>query len=239
MRHVLLSLVCLAIASAVTAQGKTEHLDGYAEWRQGTEIIVDGQRVRSTAATKFKGSGDAKDFAAIPLGYEVEVTGTRRSDGVVEARTVEARPNGWRCSRPRFCWTSDGRRLPCSTPVSFRRPAASSSADARAGRRPREADRSPPDSAIQVEGRLSFLRRRRSRVERVRSGQWHDPSSTRGCLRDLDDDELALVLGHELVHATHEHTRKERKRHSPRVLVRSRRGWRRPRQPVEVAGPRP
>ena len=49
MRHVLLSLACLAIASAVTARDKTEHLNGYAEWRQGTEIIVDGQRVRSTA----------------------------------------------------------------------------------------------------------------------------------------------------------------------------------------------
>ena len=47
----------LTIASTVAAQDETEHLDGYAEWRQGTEIIVDGQRVRSTAATKFKGSG--------------------------------------------------------------------------------------------------------------------------------------------------------------------------------------
>ena len=55
MRHVLLSLVCLAVASAVIAQGKTEPLNGYAEWRQGTEIIVDGQRVTFTASTKFTG----------------------------------------------------------------------------------------------------------------------------------------------------------------------------------------
>lgn len=120
MRHVLLSLVCLTIASTVAAQDETEHLDGYAEWRQGTEIIVDGQRVRSTAATKFKGSGDAKDFAVIPLGYEVKVTGTRRPDGAVEARTVEARPNGVALFEAESSWTSDARRLPCSTPVSFR-----------------------------------------------------------------------------------------------------------------------
>ena len=33
-----------------------------------------------------------------------------------------------------------------------------------------------------------------------------------GLLNDMDDDEVAIVLGHELVHATHEHTRKEFKR---------------------------
>jgi hypothetical protein len=33
-----------------------------------------------------------------------------------------------------------------------------------------------------------------------------------GLLDDMDDDEVAIVLGHELVHATHEHTRKEFKR---------------------------
>jgi hypothetical protein len=33
-----------------------------------------------------------------------------------------------------------------------------------------------------------------------------------GLLNDLDDDELAIVLGHEMVHATHEHTRRQFKR---------------------------
>jgi hypothetical protein len=33
-----------------------------------------------------------------------------------------------------------------------------------------------------------------------------------GLLRDLDDDEVAIVLGHELVHATHEHSRKQAKK---------------------------
>jgi len=33
-----------------------------------------------------------------------------------------------------------------------------------------------------------------------------------GLLQDMDDDEVAIVLGHELVHATHEHTRREFKK---------------------------
>jgi predicted Zn-dependent protease len=33
-----------------------------------------------------------------------------------------------------------------------------------------------------------------------------------GLLRDMDDDEIAIVLGHELVHATHEHSRRQFKK---------------------------
>ena len=33
-----------------------------------------------------------------------------------------------------------------------------------------------------------------------------------GLLHDLDDDEVAIVLGHEMVHATHEHTRRQFKK---------------------------
>ena len=33
-----------------------------------------------------------------------------------------------------------------------------------------------------------------------------------GLLKDMDDDELAIVLGHEMVHATHEHTRRQFKK---------------------------
>lgn len=33
-----------------------------------------------------------------------------------------------------------------------------------------------------------------------------------GLLKDMDDDEVAIVLGHELAHATHEHSRKSFKK---------------------------
>jgi predicted Zn-dependent protease len=33
-----------------------------------------------------------------------------------------------------------------------------------------------------------------------------------GLLKDMDDDEVAIILGHELVHATHEHSRRQYKK---------------------------
>ena len=41
------------------AQSAIEQIDGYAEWRQRNILIVDGQRVGATAATRFRGSSDA------------------------------------------------------------------------------------------------------------------------------------------------------------------------------------
>ena len=57
-----------------------------------------------------------------------------------------------------------------------------------------------------------------------------------GLLGIMDDDELALVLGHELVHATHEHTAGKNERYlAPRPLFDAG-GVATARQPVD--GPR-
>ena len=51
-----------------------------------------------------------------------------------------------------------------------------------------------------------------------------------GLLDDMDDDEVAIVLGHELVHATHEHSRKQFKKDMLVQLGRARRARRPPRR---------
>src|SRR5262245_56340584 len=80
---VLVTLAAWLQTQPMRAEDRTEQAEGYAEWRQGDLLIVDGQRVGVTPKTKFRGSGNAKDFPSIPLGYEVKVKGARRGDGVI------------------------------------------------------------------------------------------------------------------------------------------------------------
>ena len=60
---------------------KEEKVDGYLEWRLGDVLVADGQRIRVVPATKFKGKGEAKAVASIPLGYELKAKGAARRRG--------------------------------------------------------------------------------------------------------------------------------------------------------------
>ena len=210
MRHMHLTLVWLAIATTAAAQGKTEALNGYAEWRQGTEIIVDGQRVTFTASTKFTGKGDAKDFASIPLGYEVKVTGIRRPDGFVEARTVEAKPNGVDAFEAETL--AEVQQIEALLLDAGFYPG--NPENHRLLRRGPDVDR-----VKRIALRLipPYKSKDGFRFYVVEDRDWNASAFAngmilvnQGLLRDMDDDQVALVLGHELVHATHEHTRRKK-----------------------------
>ena len=89
------ALSCLALALCAGLAPRcvqTEELKGYAEWRKGVVLIVDGQRVVSSAATKLTGTVKTPD--EIPIGFEVKATGARRADGAFVATSLEAKPNG-------------------------------------------------------------------------------------------------------------------------------------------------
>src|SRR5262245_26562942 len=84
-------VVGLAAAPGVSApQGV--RLDSYAEWKRDGDLVVDGQRVRPTPKTKWKGKYTS--VGEIPLGDEVRVQGRRQPDGVVLATVIDVRPNG-------------------------------------------------------------------------------------------------------------------------------------------------
>lgn len=193
-------------------------LDGYAEWRQGPVLIVDGQRVKASSQLRFKGRGEAKSFPAIPLGYEVKVKGIRLLDGTVLAREAEARPNGdalfegelksafdkmeeqFREEGSVFEEDDDGKRerygrLIEAGPLVER---ANTIVD----------DLIPPSAT-----RDGF------RVYVVRNKEWNAMAAPNGAIfafsglmEAMDDDELAIILGHELAHATHEHSRRHFKK---------------------------
>ena len=97
-----LGLALLAVAPHLPAAtlraqeegGRGDSVDGYAEWREGGCVIADAQRVCPAPGLKFKGEGDAKSFAAVPLGYEFKAKGKRQRDGSLLASEAEAKPNG-------------------------------------------------------------------------------------------------------------------------------------------------
>jgi Zn-dependent protease with chaperone function len=196
---------------------KAEKISGYAEWRRGDQLIVDGQRVAAAAATKFKGKG-VTSLSGIPLGYEVEAKGYRLPDGVLLASEIEAKPNG------SGMFEGDIRSATAEMEAQWLKAGAVFEED--------------DEGAEKIIGRIVTRGAHVDRVQRIVkrvTPPYIDPASLRvhvvdtkdwnamamgngaiwvftGLLDSLDDDEVAVVIGHELAHYTHEHSRREFKR---------------------------
>jgi hypothetical protein len=189
-------------------------LDGYAEWRQGPNLVVEGQRVRAAATLRFKGTDEARDFRSIPLGYEVKVKGLRLADGTVLAREVEAKPNG------DAMFESDLKKAFNETEAEYRSKhrVFEQGQDGKVEEIGRLLERGPEVDRVRTitDGLVPPYRSRDDfRVYVVTNKEWNAMAAPNGAifvfsglLNDMDDDEVAIVLGHELVHATHEHSRK-------------------------------
>src|SRR4030095_14005255 len=84
-----------ALAGGAAIAAQSVKLFGYLEYRKGSTLIVDAQRITVTPKTKLRLSGGAKGGAeSIPIGYELLVQGERAADGSVVAKSIEAKPNG-------------------------------------------------------------------------------------------------------------------------------------------------
>lgn len=193
-----------------------DKVDGYAEYRKSGDLIVDGQRLRTDANTTWKGSFTS--LAGIPLGYEVRAAGTRDGDGAVLAREIDANPNGtaffdteveqgtdaieslWLHDRQAFEADARGHRLVIGE----------------VSREGGEVDRvrhlvrriAPP-----------YVDQSKLRVYVIDNKDWNAMAMGngaiwvfRGIMNDMTDNELAIVVGHELAHYTHEHSRRQMQR---------------------------
>ena len=220
------AILTLAFGSAVLP-GEPEkiELEGYAEWRSGELLIVDGQRVLPRDGMKFEGKAGARSFASIPVGYEVKVEGRRAPDGSVLADRVEAKPNGvaWleRDIAREFDEIEDSwRRAGCVFEEEPEEPAEPAEDD-----EPDETLGALHESGPDVERVRSITRKllppyvdpEDFRVYVVDNEEWNamaGPNGAifvyRGLLEAMDDDEVALVLGHEIAHVTHEHSHEGR-----------------------------
>lgn len=204
-------------APHINAQGKKIKLNGYAEFRRGDILIVEGQQVLAPPGVKFKAKG-IPGPDRVPLGYEVKVEGVRRSDGVVVARRLEAKPNGVALFEPDVLqatnsleqeWVGAGRMFEPTE----------EGKELIIGRILTEGPQVDRVRRIMNRLRPPHIREDQVRVRVVETNEWNAAAMGNGAiwvytglLDQMSDDEVAVILGHELAHYSHEHSRRQAKR---------------------------
>jgi len=205
-------------AVAVVRAAESARVEGYAEYVLEGCLGVDGQRICPAPDLRFDGEGAAWSFATIPLGYEVKVEeGTRLADGTILARRVEASPNG------EAMFEAQVRAATDQMEAQIRRAGTFSEGEGRGARSVGKLLETGPgvERVRRIVDNLlpPYLAPADVRVYVIENPEWNAFAMGNysiyvfsGLLEALDDDELAIVLGHELVHATHEHSRRQAKK---------------------------
>jgi Zn-dependent protease with chaperone function len=205
------------LAQETPDKARGEKVDGYAEFRIGDCIVADAQRVCPAPGLKFKGEGEAKGFGSVPLGYELKAEGTRRADGTLLALKVEAKPNGAAMFEGDIRSATDQAEAQARQKGRFTE--GEGSKEESVGRLIEEGPQ--VDRVRRIVDTLlpPYLHPEDVRIYVIENKEWNAFAMGNysiyvftGLLDDLDDDEVAIVLGHELVHATHEHSRKQFKK---------------------------
>jgi hypothetical protein len=212
LQSVVVVLLCVATTTA-TAAPKVK-LEGFAEYWLGRLLVVDGQRVQADSQTRFEGR--VRSLRAIRLGYIVEVQGRRLDDGSVLAKVIEVHKNN-------------------ETEVDVQLKAQFDKIEDRYRARGRMQDYDPKGNVMVDHGELLWSGPMVERVRRITESvippymalddfrvyvvineEWNAMAAPNysifvysGLLDTMDDDELAIVIGHEIAHATHEHSSRQ------------------------------
>lgn len=200
-------------AQSASSRGPSVKLDSYAEWKDSGTLIVDGQRVVVDGATRWKGKFSS--IEAVPLGYEVRVEGARRPTGEVLAREIDVRPNGSALFEPEVLKGTD------ELEGLWLRNRTAFEADGN-GRRIEIGEIAESGPRVQrVRGMVRklappYVDQSKLRVYVIDNKEWNAMAMGNGAIwvfsgimNDMSDDELSIVVGHELAHYTHEHSRRQ------------------------------
>lgn len=195
-----------------TLSGQKISIDGLAEFRDADVLLVSGYRLRSTPQTKFL-SKDVTSLSAVPLGFRVDAKGVVQPDGTIALQELDAKPRE-RSEAGRGVVSGaldqEGKWLNGSASI-FRAALAGNAPESRAPKTDPQYERVKNILLRMIPGSLGDS----LRLHIVTSPDWNArglPNGSiavaSGLLNDMDDDEVAVVLGHELAHVTHEHAQK-------------------------------
>lgn len=214
-------LVALA-AGVVLLQPRVEadttvKLDAYAEWLHDDALVVDGQRVRVNDATKWKGK--YRDLEDVPLGDEVRVQGTRQADGTILAREIDVRENGENAlfeddvrkgtTELEEAWLEEMLAFEPGENDEIEEIGEIEDDGPRVARVQRLVDRLAPPYVDKDDIRVYVIDNKEWNAMAMGNGAIWVFS---GIMKDMTDNELAIVVGHEIAHYTHEHSRREARR---------------------------
>ncbi|HET8947927.1 MAG TPA: M48 family metalloprotease [Candidatus Polarisedimenticolia bacterium] len=206
----------LSFAAAGTVLAGAISVDGYLEFKKPGFIVVDGQRLQVTEKTKIS-AGKIKKAADIPLGYRVKAKGSRSKEGTIVLSTIEATKNGSEfLESDVIAGTNQAEKQYVSA-----KKVSDAGPDGKEQVVGKLIDSGPDvDRCRKIVDRLlpAYVDPAKVRVYVVDNPEWNAMAMANfsiytfsGLMKDMDDDELAIVLGHELAHATYEHSRRQAK----------------------------
>lgn len=205
---------------AVGGGSAADRFDGYAEFKQTGAVIVDGQKITTGPKTSFKGCAS---LDAMALGVGVKVDGTRTAAGAVEAGKIEC--EAWVVSSEEQQMISDSN----DAEKAWVKAGKLAYSDGDGGVRTVGAllKSGPEVTRVQtIVNKLAppYVGATKFRTYVVDTKEWNAmvmPNGAvfvySGMLKDFDDQEMAIVLGHEIAHYTHHHSAQgatKRKRNS-------------------------
>jgi Zn-dependent protease with chaperone function len=206
--------VCAAMIEV--AAGNSASVGGYLDFKKGSCWIVDGQRVEVNGKTRLD-AGKYKQPAEVPLGYMVKSDGIRGADGRIVASRVKAAKNGMEFTESDVLAGTNAAEKSWVQAKKVAEPAA----DGKTNEIGTLIEIGPQvDRCRRIIDRLlpPYVDPKKVRVYVVDNPQWNAMAMANfsiyvfsGLMKDMDDDELAIVLGHELAHATYEHSRRQAK----------------------------
>lgn len=206
----LLWFIALPAFAVPLAAQKTE---GPAEFARDSLIYIDGQPVVADAATKFKG---IKSLSDIKAGFWMKAEGReRRPDGVIVAKKIEARPNAAEKGEADLIRMSDEVENAWVKQKMVFEPIDSTRIQ-KIGDILETGPEVTRARAIMERLRPDYIPASALRVRVVKTADWNASCMANGAvwvysglMEAMDDDELALVLGHELAHYSYEHMRRK------------------------------